>query len=69
MNVLMRQMIPYVIKRTLIDSYGAVPRTKDRIFDQYSQGQLKIQCFAFKRVAFNEPLSKFLTENGVWSSP
>ncbi|KAI0815160.1 hypothetical protein BC629DRAFT_846782 [Irpex lacteus] len=54
-------LVAYIEKRTLLEPQRARPGAADRIHNMYVEGKLKVQCFAFKRQSYNEPLNKLLT--------
>lgn len=57
----LQQLVAYIEKRTLLEPQRARPGAADRIHNMYVEGKLKVQCFAFKRQSYNEPLNKLLT--------
>ena len=57
----------YAKKRTILDPENAPENMTKLVHDMYNVGLLRIECFGYRRVGFDEALNAALMQYGTWS--
>lgn len=63
----MLQLVTYAQKRTILDPESAPENMSKLVHHMYNVGLLRIECFAYKRVGFDEELNAGLVQHGTWA--